>query len=50
MKYFTAQTDTFSYGNDPEVNNLYYSISDFIHSDRYVPYYYYNSLPLFFGE
>lgn len=50
MKYFVAQTDTFSYGSDPTVNNLYYSVSDFIHSDRYVPWYYYNSLPLFFGE
>lgn len=49
MAYFVQQTDTFSYGNDPTQNNLYYSISDFIHSDRYVPLYYFNSLPVFFS-
>lgn len=48
MAYFALQTETFSYGNNPAENNLYYSLSDFIHSDRYVPLYYYNSLPLFF--
>lgn len=48
MAYYEQQTETFSYGNDPERNNLYYSISDFTHSDRYAPFYLYNALPVFF--
>lgn len=48
MRYFTNQTDVFLYGTDPTVNNIYYSISEFRHSDRFVPYYYYNSLQVLF--
>ena len=48
MKFFCEQTDVFSYGNDPETNNIYYSISDFKHNDWCVPYSFYNTLPLFF--
>lgn len=38
MKYFAAQTDIFSFGNDPEVNNLYFTRSEFLHNDLYFPY------------
>ena len=48
MAYFEQQTDLFSYGNDPSMNNLYYTLSDFRHSDLFVPYYYYNMLQVLF--
>ena len=48
MPYFEQQTEIFSYGNDPETNNLYYTLSDFKHSDLFVPYYYYNTLQILF--
>lgn len=38
----------FSYGPDPEKNNIYYSVSDFYHTDFLVPYYYWNSLKVLF--
>lgn len=48
MKYFTSRTDYFSYGTDPETNNIYYSVSEFGHSDLYALYYFYNILQVFF--
>ena len=50
IAFFEKQTDTFSYGNDPKENNLFYTLSDFRHSDLFVPYYYYNSLQVLFSE
>lgn len=47
MKYIT-KAEGFSYGNDPAINNIYYSVSEFIHTDYLVPYYYYNSLKVLF--
>lgn len=47
MKYFT-KLDCFSYGKDPEKNNIYYSVSDYYHTDYLVPYYYWNSLKVVF--
>ncbi|MBQ3864895.1 MAG: hypothetical protein II781_03550, partial [Clostridia bacterium] len=38
----------FSYGTDPAKNNIYYSVSDFYHTDYLVPYYYWNSLKVLF--
>ena len=38
----------FSYGNDPKKNNIYYSVSDYYHTDYLVPYYYWNSLKVLF--
>ena len=49
MAYFETQ-DAFSYGKDPNANNLYYVLSNFPHGDLYVPYYYYNSLQVLFSE
>ena len=43
-------SDCFKYGYDKETSNLGYTISNLNHSDRYVPYYYYSSLPMFFGN
>ncbi len=39
----------FSYGTDPEKNNIFYSVSDFYHTDYPVPYYYWNSLKVIFS-
>ena len=47
MKYITKQ-DCFSYGNDPEKNNIFYAVSDFYHTDYLVPYYLWNSLKVLF--
>ena len=47
MKYLT-KADGFSFGTDPAVNNIYFSISNFYHSDILVPQYYYNSLKVLF--
>ncbi len=38
----------FSYCADPAVNNIYYAVSDFYHTDYLVPYYYWNSLKVLF--
>ena len=38
----------FSYGNDPKVNNLYYSMSDYYHTDYLIPYYFWNYLKVLF--
>lgn len=47
MKYIT-KAPQFSYGTDPVKNNIYYSLSDFHHTDLLVPYYYWNSLKVLF--
>ena len=47
MKYIIKQS-CFSYGDDPVKNNIYYSVSDFYHTDYLVPYYYWNSLKVLF--
>ncbi len=49
MAYFEKQ-DAFSYGPDPEVNNLYYTVSNFAHGYFFTPYYYYNTLQIIFSE
>ena len=38
MQYYASQTDIFSFGSDPEMNNLYFMRSDFAHNDLYFPY------------
>lgn len=47
MKYIT-KGECFSYGKDPKVNNIYFALSAFTHTDLLVPYYYYNSLQVMF--
>ena len=47
MKYVTRM-DCFSYGTDPKVNNIYYSRSDYYHTDYLIPYYFWNSLKVLF--
>lgn len=47
MKYLTKES-CFSYGSDPSNNNIYYSISDYYHTDYLVPYYLWNSLKILF--
>jgi len=37
-----------SYGKDPKVNNIYFALSEFTHTDYLVPYYLYNSLKVLF--
>ncbi|MBR2324388.1 MAG: hypothetical protein IKA39_05845 [Clostridia bacterium] len=48
MAYFMKQTDYFSIGKDPSKNNFYYSIADYAHGDPCSPFYFYNSLQVFF--
>ncbi|MBQ7064945.1 MAG: hypothetical protein IJM90_08655 [Firmicutes bacterium] len=43
-----TKADCFSYGPDPSVNNIYYAVSDFYHTDFLVPYYFWNSLKVLF--
>jgi len=47
MKLLSDQED-FSYGPDPKVNNIYYSLSDYYHTDYLVPYYFWNYLKILF--
>ena len=47
MKFLTKQ-DCFSYGKDPGKNNIYFSVSDYYHTDFLVPYYLWNSLKVIF--
>ena len=47
MKYI-PKGECFSYGKDPEKNNIYFSVSEFRHTDLLVPYYYWNSLQVLF--
>lgn len=49
MKYIT-KADGFSYGKDPKVNNIFFALSSFNHTDLLVPYYYYNSLKVLFKD
>ncbi|MBR0087706.1 MAG: hypothetical protein IJL98_08225 [Lachnospiraceae bacterium] len=47
MNYLTKEP-CFSYGPDPEKNNIFYAVSDLYHTDFLVPYYYWNSLKVLF--
>lgn len=47
MKYI-PKGECFSYGTDPQKNNIYFSVSEFTHTDLLVPFYYYNSLKVLF--
>lgn len=47
LKYIT-KAEGFSYGKDTLKNNIYFSRSEFPHTDYLVPYYYYNSLKVLF--
>ena len=47
MKLLT-ETEGFSYGPDPTVNNIYYALSDYYHTDYLVPYYMWNYLKILF--
>ena len=47
MKYIT-KAPCFSYGSDPVKNNIYFSVSDYYHTDYLVPYYLWNSLKVLF--
>ena len=47
MKLLT-DSEGFSYGPDPKVNNIYYSLSDYYHTDHLVPYYFWNYLKILF--
>jgi len=47
MKFLT-KVDCFSYGTDPEKNNIYFSVSDYYHTDYLVPYYLWNALKVVF--
>ena len=47
MKVITAQP-FFSYGDDPKKNNIFYSLSDYYHTDYLVPYYMWNCLKVLF--
>lgn len=46
--YYAQQTDTFSFGNDPAVNNIYFCRSEFLHNDLYMPYSLYNAAKVLF--
>ena len=45
-----ADTDDFSFGTDPAVNNLYYSISNEIHQTLMTRFYLYNAFDVVFAE
>ena len=47
IKLLTEQ-EGFSYGPDPAKNNIYYSLSDYYHTDYLVPYYFWNYLKILF--
>ena len=47
MKYI-PKADVFSYGRDPEKNNMFFAISDYFHGDFFAPQYFYNALPVIF--
>jgi enterochelin esterase-like enzyme len=50
MNELSKQTDYFSYGKDPKVNNLYYTVADYDHADQVFPYYWYNALQVVFQQ
>lgn len=43
-----AQTDLFSYGLDPEENNMYFTVSNYRHLDYYMPRYLYQARNILF--
>lgn len=46
-----TKAEGFSYGRDPEKNNIYFALSNYFHGDMFAPEYYYNALPVMFkGE
>ena len=47
MRYLT-KAPGFSFGQDPEKNNIYYAVSNYFHADFFAPEYYFNALPLMF--
>ena len=47
MKLLSEQPG-FSYGPDPKKNNIYYSLSDYYHTDYLIPYYFWNYLKILF--
>jgi len=47
VKLLTEQKE-FSYGPDPAKNNIYYSLSDYYHTDYLIPYYFWNYLKVIF--
>jgi len=50
MKYFMDKDDCiFSYGLDPEVNNFYFTCSDFDHNDIWMPYTLFNYKGIIFN-
>ena len=50
VKYFLDKEDCiFSYGLDPEVNNFYFTVSDFDHNDIWMPYTLFNYKGILFN-
>ncbi len=47
MQYIPS-ADVFSYGRDPEKNNLFFAVSDYFHGDFFAPQYFYNASPVLF--
>lgn len=47
MQYIPKES-VFSYGQDPEKNNFYFSLSDYFHNDELSPFYFANSLQVLF--
>ena len=45
MKYI-PDIEVFSYGWDPEKNNLFFAVSDYFHRGLFAPVYFYNALPV----
>ncbi len=43
-----TRTDGFSYGLDPTVNNICYTLSDYYHTDHLIQYYFWNYLKILF--
>ena len=49
MKY-VPKAEVFSYGRDPKKNNLFFAVSDYFHGDFFAPQYFFNALPVLFGN
>ena len=47
MKLLTGD-ETFSFGPDPKKNNIFYTQSDYYHTDYLIPYYFWNYLKILF--
>ena len=43
-----TELDCFSYGSDPNKNNILYALSDYYHTDYLIPYYFWNYLKILF--